>query len=62
MSSKKFSKREIESKILMLKSGLNNNAVAKATNYCPAMVSKYLKGKRNSKKLDDFFGKLKSKK
>jgi len=62
MSSKKFNQREVRLKILMLKSGLKGNAIAKATNYSPDMVSRYLKGERNSKRLDEFFDKLKNKK
>lgn len=59
LSSKKINQRQIRLKILLLKSGLNNKDVAEKTDYTDAMVSQYIKGIRGSKRLDEYFQKLK---
>jgi len=62
LSRKKFNKREVELKIVMLKSNLRNIDISRKTNLSRPMVTQYIKGDRNCKRLDDFFDKLKSKK
>ena len=59
LSSKKINEREVELKILMLKSGIRNKDVTKKTNLSPTMVTQYIKGDRGSPRLDKFFKKLK---
>jgi len=58
---KKINEREVRLKILMLKAGLKLEDLAKPTGYSIHMVSKYLKGIRKSKRLDEFFEKLRTK-
>jgi len=46
----------------MLKKGIKGIDIAEGTKLSKAMVSMYLKGERNSPKIDRYFRKLKEKK
>lgn len=58
---KKISGRELRLKIMLLKAGLNLKDVGRVTQYSNHMVCKYIKGTRNSKRLDEFFEELRIK-
>ncbi|MBA7618935.1 hypothetical protein ES703_26267 [subsurface metagenome] len=58
---KKINNREVRLKILMLKAGLKQKDIAESTGYTYHMVSKYIKGTRRSKRINEFFEKLRIK-
>jgi len=62
MSSKKINNREIRLKTIMLKSGIKGIDIAKSTRLSRSMITRYLKGERNSPRIDQFFNKLKKNK
>jgi len=56
---RKITSREIELRILILQVGISLTNIAKEMGLSVAMITYYLQGKRNSKKLDKYFEKLK---
>ena len=55
---RKINEREIRLKTLLLCMGVKITEIAKKTKLSQPMVTYYIQGKRNSKKLDKYFKKL----